>query len=236
MPGITAFPTSPSMISGFGASPVQFVIEGEELPRLAGWADEIKNRISSYGGFGNVQTNLYLNKPQLEVSIDRERASDLGVSVRSIASALQILLGGLDLSTFKLGGETYDVMAQLEQSERNDPRDLLELYVRGNNGQLISLSAGGRDARDDRSARGPPLRPPALGDGLGRSRDPDPGRGLEVATSIAKQVLPEGPGSASSARRRSSSPRATRCCSPTGSRSSWSTWCWRPSSRASCTP
>ena len=141
IPGITAFPTSPSMISGFGASPVQFVIEGEELPPLAAWADEIKNRISAHGGFGNVQTNLYLNKPQLEVSIDRERASDLGVSVRSIASALQILLGGLDLSTFKLGGETYDVMAQLEQQERNDPRDLLELYVRGNNDELISLSS-----------------------------------------------------------------------------------------------
>ena len=139
--GITAFPTSPSMISGFGASPVQFVIEGNDLPELARWGDEIKNRIAGYGGFGNVQTNLYLNKPQLEVAIDRDRASDLGVSVRSIASALQILLGGLDLSTFKLEGETYNVMAQLEQPERDDPRDLLELYVRGNHEELIPLAS-----------------------------------------------------------------------------------------------
>jgi multidrug efflux pump len=194
IPGITAFPTSPSMISGFGASPVQFVIEGDDLPALAGWGDEIKNRISAYGGFGNVQTNLYLNKPQLEVSIDRERASDLGVSVRSIASALQILLGGLDLSTFKLDGETYDVMAQLEQQERNDPRDLLELYVRGNQGQLISLSSV-VDTRETIAPREVPhydrQRSVMISADLATLTQ---GEGLEIATSIAEQVLPEGTG------------------------------------------
>jgi multidrug efflux pump len=173
---------------------VQFVIEGEELPPLAAWADEIKNRISSHGGFGNVQTNLYLNKPQLEVSIDRERASDLGVSVRSIASALQILLGGLDLSTFKLGGETYDVMAQLEQQERNDPRDLLELYVRGNNEQLVSLSAV-VNTRETIAPREVPhydrQRSAMVSADLATRTQ---GEGLEIATAIAEQVLPEGTG------------------------------------------
>ena len=194
IPGITAFPTSPSMISGFGASPVQFVIEGEELPPLAAWADEIKNRISAQGGFGNVQTNLYLNKPQLEVAIDRERASDLGVSVRSIASALQILLGGLDLSTFKLGGETYDVMAQLEQQERNDPRDLLELYVRGNNGALISLSSV-VTTRETIAPREIPhydrQRSVTISADLSTRTQGD---GLEIASAISQQVLPEGAG------------------------------------------
>jgi multidrug efflux pump len=192
--GITAFPTSPSMISGFGASPVQFVVEGEDLPPLAAWGDEIKNRIASYGGFGNVQTNLYLNKPQLEVSIDRERASDLGVSVRSIASALQILLGGLDLSTFKLGGETYDVMAQLEQQERNDPRDLLELYVRGNDQQLVALSAV-VNTRETIAPREVPhydrQRSVTVSADLATRTQ---GEGLEIASAIAEQVLPEGTG------------------------------------------
>ena len=71
--------------------------------------------------------------------IDRERASDLGVSVREIATTLQILLGGLDISTFKLRGETYNVMAQLPRSERSSPSDLLGLYVRSRNGDLTSL-------------------------------------------------------------------------------------------------
>ncbi len=192
IPGITAFPTSPSMISGFGASPVQFVIEGDDLSALAGWADEIERRISSHSGFGNVQTNLFLNKPQLEVSIDRDRASDLGVSVRSIASALQILLGGLDLSTFKLEGETYDVMVQLEQQGRNDPRDLLELYVRGNHGELIPLSSV-IDTRETIAPREIPhydrQRSVMISADL-TSRTQ--GEGLEIATAVAQEVLPDG--------------------------------------------
>jgi multidrug efflux pump len=192
--GITAFPTSPSMISGFGSSPVQFVIEGNDLPTLARWGDEIKNRISDYGGFGNVQTNLYLNKPQLEVKVDRERASDLGVSVRSIASALQVLLGGLDLSTFKVDGETYDVMAQLEQQERDDPRDLLELYVRGNNEELIPL-ASVIDTRETIAPREIPhydrQRSVMISADLATRTQ---GEGLEIVTQISEEVLPEGVG------------------------------------------
>ena len=141
-----------------------------------------------------MQTNLYLNKPQLEVAIDRERASDLGVSVRSIASALQILLGGLDLSTFKLGGETYDVMAQLEQRERNDPRDLLELYVRGNNDQLVSLSAV-VNTRETIAPREIPhydrQRSVTISADLATRTQ---GEGLEIASAISEQVLPEGTG------------------------------------------
>ncbi|MGE4608182.1 MAG: efflux RND transporter permease subunit, partial [Myxococcota bacterium] len=106
IPGIKAYPSTPSPLSGFLSSPVAFAIKGEDLPELAHYAALIEQRLDSYGGFGNVQTNLYLNKPQLEVEIDRNRASDLGVSVRAIATTLQTLLGGLDLSTFKLGGET----------------------------------------------------------------------------------------------------------------------------------
>jgi len=192
--GITAFPTSPSMISGFGASPVQFVIEGDDLPTLARWGDEIKNRIIAHGGFGNVQTNLYLNKPQLEVSIDRERASDLGISVRSIASALQVLLGGLDLSTFKLGGETYDVMVQLEQTDRDDPRDLLYLYVRGNRDELIPL-ASVIDTRETIAPREIPhydrQRSVMISADLATRTQ---GEGLAIAERISDEVLPDGVG------------------------------------------
>jgi multidrug efflux pump len=139
--GIKAFPSTPSEFSGFLSSPVSFVIEGDDLFALKGFADEIERRLAETPGVSSVQTNLYLNKPQLEVEIDRNRASDLGASVRDVASTLQILLGGLDLSTFKLFGETYDVVVQLERSDRDDPRDLLELVVRGNDGRLIPLSS-----------------------------------------------------------------------------------------------
>jgi multidrug efflux pump len=140
IPGITALPAGATMLTGFSSSPVAFAIQGEDLTELARLADEIMRRLREHGGFGNIMPNLFLNKPQLEVAIDRNRASDLGISVRDIATTLQIMLGGLDLSTFKLEGETYKVMAQLERSGRDDPRDLLLLAVRGNAG-LIPLAS-----------------------------------------------------------------------------------------------
>jgi multidrug efflux pump len=126
-------------LAGFLATPVELTLQGPDLADLKRHAQAIADRLSALPGFTDVQTDLFLDKPQLEVTIDRERASDLGVSVRDIATTLQILLGGLDISTFKLEGETYNVMAQLPRAERARPADLFGLYVHGRNGQLVSL-------------------------------------------------------------------------------------------------
>jgi multidrug efflux pump len=141
VPGIQAFAINPSGLgTGFG-SPVSLVLQGPDVPTLAGYADEIVSRARNLPGFMNVRGDLLLNKPQLEVHVDRNRASDLGISVRDVATTLQILLGGLDLSTFKLQGETYKVMAQLKPEERSRSQDLMGLYVRGRSGQLIPLAS-----------------------------------------------------------------------------------------------
>lgn len=191
--GIKAYLSTPSPLSGFMSSPVSFAIEGQDLPLLADYADQIAERIEDDDGFGHVQTNLYLNKPQLEVEIDRDRASDLGVSVRSIATTLQTLLGGLDLSTFKLDGETYNVMVQLGLRERNDPRDILEYSVRGKDGQLVALSSVVR-TRETTAPREIPhynrQRSVTVSVDLpegGYSQ----GEGIEVAHRIAREILPE---------------------------------------------
>ncbi len=190
--GIKAFPSTPSELGGFLASPVSFVIEGDDLFALKGYSDEIEGRLAEIPGVRSVQTNLYLNKPQLEVEIDRNRASDLGVSVRDVASTLQILLGGLDLSTFKLFGETYDVVVQLDRSDRNDPRDLVELVVRGNEGKLIPLSSM-VTLRETIAPREIPhtnrRRSATISADL--DRELSQGEGIERAASIVRDVLPE---------------------------------------------
>jgi multidrug efflux pump len=140
--GVKAFPMNPpSLGQRFGSSPVSLVIQGPDVERLARFSDEVARRAREIPGLVNVRNDLVLNKPQVVVSIDRDRAADLGVSVREIASALQILLGGIDLSTFKLGGETYKVMVQLEQAERSEPRDMLDLYVHGSKDDMIPLQS-----------------------------------------------------------------------------------------------
>ncbi len=138
--GIKAFAISPSPMRGFSSSPIELVVQGDDIAELARIADEVEREAEATGIFESIRSDLFLNKPQLEVSIDRERANDLGMSVRDIATTMQILLGGVDVSTFKKDGETYNVMAQLEARYRDNPTSLQYLFVRGSGG-LIPLNA-----------------------------------------------------------------------------------------------
>jgi multidrug efflux pump len=192
--GVEAFPFEPSPLRSFRGAPVELVIQGPEVARLGTLSESIAGRLRAQRGFVNVQTDLFLNKPQLEVEIDRERASDLGVSVRDVATTLQILLGGLDLSTFKLEGETYDVVAQLPRPERSTPQDLLGLYVRGAGEQLVSLYSVVR-AEETVAPRALPhfdrRRSVTVSAGLGGLAQ---GEALERARAIAEEVVPAGEG------------------------------------------
>jgi multidrug efflux pump len=140
IPGIQVYAIEPSPIQGFGSSPVELVVQGPDIFELARIADEIEAEADESGEFWAIRHDIYLAKPQLEVAIDRERANDLGMSVREIATTLQILLGGVDVSTFKMDGETYDVIAQLSPRERENPSILMELFVRANAG-LVPLTS-----------------------------------------------------------------------------------------------
>ncbi len=142
IPGMFAFPINPPALGqSFLAQEVEFVIEGPDLAPLAQANGAILMEARGIPGLVNVDSNLQLNKPELEVEIDRNRASDLGVSVREIATTLQILLGGEDLSNFKRGAKQYDVKVQLRDVDRMTPVDLERLYVRGANDQMVQLSS-----------------------------------------------------------------------------------------------
>jgi multidrug efflux pump len=129
------------------------------------------------------------------VAIDRNRASDLGVAARDIASTLQILLAGQELSTFKKDGETYKVMVQLEQSDRADPRAVLRAYVRNTSGRLMPL-ASFVDVRESVAPRGLPhydrIRSATISGNLAEGAAL--GSVLEEISDLADQVLPAGKG------------------------------------------
>ncbi len=194
--GVQAFPIMPDALgTGLRSSPVSLVIQGPEILEVARYADEIVRRAQGIPGLVNLQSDLLINKPELEVSIDRNRASDLGVSARDIASTLQILLGGQELSTFKLKGETYKVMAQLESSDRADPRAVLRAYVRNTSGQLMPL-ASFVDVRESVSPRGLPhfdrIRSATVTGNLAEGAAL--GGVLDQVWTLAHEVLPEGKG------------------------------------------
>lgn len=193
--GINAYVLEPSPLRGFSSDPVSLVLQGSDVRELSRLAELVKDDMKGWGGFSNVRSDLFLNKPQLEVRIDRERASDLGVSARDVATTLQILLGGLDISTFKLEGETYNVMAQLRREARSNPRDLLGLFVRGHGGNLVPL-ASVVSTRETVAARALPhydrLRAVTITAGV--EQGVSQGEALLEAKRIAETHLPEAGG------------------------------------------
>ena len=88
----------------------------------------------------NMNTDLKLNTPQLEIQIDRDRASALGVSVTDIGTTLQTLLGGSEVTRFKRGNKQYEVMLQVRPQERSSPAAIDGLYLRGRDG-LVQMAS-----------------------------------------------------------------------------------------------
>jgi multidrug efflux pump len=139
IPGVFAFANNPPAF-GFG-SPVNFVVRHADFDRLALAMDTLIKRARQIPGLVNVDTDLRVNKPELTVSYDRERAEDLGVPIRDVAASLQALLGGQRISTFTRENKLYDVIVQLDPAERATPADMSDLYLRGRDGSLVSFAS-----------------------------------------------------------------------------------------------
>ncbi len=140
VPGVFAFATNPPAFGGFGA-PVQFVVQNRDFEALVAGMDSLTARARTIPGLVNVDTDLRVTKPELVVTLDRDRAEDLGVPARDIATTMQTLLGGRDVSRFTSENKLYDVILRLDPSERATPSDITGLQVRGRNNTLVPLDA-----------------------------------------------------------------------------------------------
>lgn len=142
LPGVRAFPV---MRQGFGAriqKPVQFVIGGPSYEQLAEWRDLILAKIEENNpGFVGLDWDYKETRPQIEVSIDYNRAAELGVTVESIGRTLETMLGSRRVTTFTDRGEEYDVILEGEREVQRTPSSMENIYVRSERtGQLIPLS------------------------------------------------------------------------------------------------
>ncbi len=142
MPGVTAFPiTPPSLGQGFRERPINFVIvTSDSYANLSQAVRAMTDEMAKNPGFVQVDTDLRLNKPELRMEVDRERAADMGVSVEAVARAVETALGGRNVTRYKREGEQYDVIVQTNSSGRDTPDDIEKLFVRGKNDQLVPLS------------------------------------------------------------------------------------------------
>lgn len=141
LPGVLAFPINPpSLGQSFRSQPVQFVIQGPSYELLDELVQKILLKAGDNPGLVSLDSDLKLNKPQLNVKVDRDRAAALGVEIEDIGRALESLLGGRQVTRFKRGGEQYDVIVQLSDAERATPQDINSIYVRGGD-RLVPLAS-----------------------------------------------------------------------------------------------
>jgi len=119
--------------------PVQYVIQAPSFEKLRAVIPQFMEKAQSNPAFGVVDLDLKFNKPELTIEIDRERARSLGITVRDIASTLQLYFSGQRYGYFVLNGKQYSVIAQADRQDRDAPIDVSSIYVRNSNGELIQL-------------------------------------------------------------------------------------------------
>lgn len=122
-----------------GGQPIQYIIQAPNFQKLEEKIPEFMELASADPTFSNVDVNLKFNKPEINITIDREKAQSLGVSVIDVAQTLQLSLSGQRFGYFLMNGRQYQVMGQFDRPDRNDPMDLTSLFVRSKDGKLVQL-------------------------------------------------------------------------------------------------
>ncbi len=140
LPGArVAIQQEPTIGDRRAGAPVQFVIQAPKLEDLEQVLPAFLERAADDPMFTFVDTNLRFTKPELRVAIDRDRARALGVSVRDVAETLQLALSEQRYGYFILDDEQYQVIGQLQRTDRTQPADLRQIYVRGGSGEMVPL-------------------------------------------------------------------------------------------------
>jgi multidrug efflux pump len=139
--GLRAFPVTPPPLgqTRFG-QPVSFVVQSTGTwEDLDDTVSKLLAKMAENSQLTNPDADLKLNKPELKVDINREKVAVVGASVETVGRTLETMLGGRNVTRFKMGTEQYDVIVQIDDDSRRTPGDLSNIFVRGNDDTMIQL-------------------------------------------------------------------------------------------------
>jgi multidrug efflux pump len=142
VPGVVAFPSNPpSLGQSLKDKPINFVIQtSSSYDELQKMVDAMLDKARDYPGLVDIDTDLKLNSPQLDISVDREKAAATAVEIDTLGRTLETMLGGRQVTRFKQNGEQYDVVVKIADIDRQNPDDMRRIYVRGRDDAMIPLS------------------------------------------------------------------------------------------------
>jgi multidrug efflux pump len=143
LPGISVFPVTPASLGqGFRSRPLEFIIvSGDSYAGMARAAQAMLAEMQKNPGIVQPDIDLQLNKPEVFIDVDRQRAADLGVSVDAVARTVETMLGGRAVTRYKRDAEQYDVLVQTEAQGRATPQDIERIFVRGRGDTMVPLSS-----------------------------------------------------------------------------------------------
>ncbi|HOJ89812.1 MAG TPA: efflux RND transporter permease subunit [Saprospiraceae bacterium] len=175
-----------------GSLPVQFVVQNLDFEKLKTGVTEIVEQARTDKTFQNVDINLKFNKPEEQITIDRLKARELGLTISDIANTIQSAFSGRRLDYYIHEGRQYQVIGQVDLMDRQDPADITKLYVRNNRGENIPLSS----VVETRSSANPPTlyhfnryKSATISASLAEGKTI--GDGIKVMRSIAAEKLDE---------------------------------------------
>jgi len=122
-----------------GGLPVQFVLQAPNFDKLKEKLPKFMDEVQKSPIFQGFDTDLKFNKPEISISVDREKAKNLGISVADIAQTLQLALSGQRFNYFTMNGKQYQVIGQFSRENRDEVLDIKSIYLRNNEGRLIQL-------------------------------------------------------------------------------------------------
>lgn len=135
-----AFFVSNALHLGSRSKPLRVAIQHPDLDALATHSERLREMVAGMKGLHDVETDLDIDKPQLSVTIERDKAAALGISAADIAETLRVLLGSDEVTHYTVGNERYNVILQLAADDRFSPGDLGAIYVRSRSGELMPLA------------------------------------------------------------------------------------------------
>jgi len=140
IPDVRVFPFMPGFRGG-SSEPVQFVLGGSDYAELKTWAEKLEQLAEASPFMEGADIDYSEKTPELVVSVDKQRAAELGISVQDISETLEIMLGGKSETTFVERGEEYDVYLRGDENSFNNASDLSQIYMRTASGELVTLDA-----------------------------------------------------------------------------------------------
>ena len=144
IPGIEVFINNFPMFSGVREETFEGHITGPDLQRLATLAVEMRQRLQATGSMGNVKLEFSMNRPLLSLDIDRDRAHAQGISTQQIGDTVRVLAGGADIAKYSTligDDERYDVRLAADHEQMREFRNLENVYLRSNEGELVRLNS-----------------------------------------------------------------------------------------------